>query len=231
LLHQLQLLRRPTRVETFTLREPGSSVTPHDVRRLWEDGRQRPLEALRGRLLGHALQRPELLPALTVYENVALPLHLQGIRPVRKRVESLLRALSCVGPNGEHDLLALARQRPHRLSGGQEQRVALARGLVHSPTLLFADEPTNNIDPATTERILQFLDDYRRQRSCAVVMVSHQPERVRKYADRLIRMDRLGGKKAAGGIVAEERLSRSPAAPEGDAGSEPAPTLLGAAEL
>ena len=124
------------------------------------------LTLLRRRHIGFIFQFFNLLPMLTAEENVVLPLTLAGEKPERDWVEELLAG---VGLADRRD------HRPSELSGGQQQRVAIARALITRPTVLFADEPTGNLDSHTSEEILTLLrrsvDDYGQ----TIVMVTHDP--------------------------------------------------------
>ncbi|MFG3038495.1 ABC transporter ATP-binding protein [Streptomyces sp. NPDC048330] len=127
------------------------------------------LSALRRERLGFVFQYGELLPELTVQENAALPLRLAGIS--KDHADAV--AAQVLGRLGLGDLL---RRRTSKLSGGQSQRVAVARALVHRPDVVFADEPTGALDSANAETVLnEFLHLARRQKT-AVVIVTHAPE-------------------------------------------------------
>ena len=131
---------------------------------------------LRRQRFGFVFQFGQLVPELTVEENVALPLLLGGTRrtaAVRAAGEWLTR----LGLDG------LGRRRSGELSGGQAQRVALARGLVASPEVLFADEPTGSLDSLTGEHVMDLLVSNAREQGTTVVVVTHEP-RVAAYADR-----------------------------------------------
>ncbi|MFD3331310.1 ABC transporter ATP-binding protein [Streptomyces sp. NPDC058700] len=127
------------------------------------------LSALRRTRLGFVFQYGELLPELTVEENAALPLRLAGISKAHAHV----MAAQVLGRLGMGDLL---RRRTSKLSGGQSQRVAVARALVHRPDVVFADEPTGALDSANAAAVLdEFLHLARRQKT-AVVIVTHDAE-------------------------------------------------------
>jgi len=131
---------------------------------------------LRRERIGFVFQAFNLVPTLTAGENVVLPLTLGGRRPDRAWVDELARSLRIADRLGH---------RPTELSGGQQQRVAMARALVTRPDLLFADEPTGNLDSkSATELLTQIrraVDEYRQ----SVVMVTHDP-RAAAYADRVL---------------------------------------------
>ena len=136
------------------------------------------LTSLRRLKIGFVFQFFHLLPTLTVEENVLLPLLLSGrINDLtRKRAKDLL---SSVG------LADRSHHRPHQLSGGQLQRAALARALIHQPTVLLADEPTGNLDSSSSTAIVELITRLARQEKTTVVLVTHSPE-VAASADRRI---------------------------------------------
>jgi len=149
------------------------------------------LTRLRRRHIGFVFQFFNLLPMLSAEENVVLPLSIAGEKPDRAWLEQLL---SDVG------LRERRKHRPSELSGGQQQRVAVARALVSRPTVLFADEPTGNLDSTTGMEILRLLRDSVDERGQTIVMVTHDP-RAAKFADRVLHL-------ADGEIVREEVPSR-----------------------
>ena len=132
--------------------------------------------ALRRDRFGFVFQFGQLVPELTALENVALPLLLGGIR----RAEALTRA---AGWFERLELDGLQHRRSGELSGGQAQRVALARGLVARPQVLFADEPTGSLDSLTGEHVMDLLAGAAREQGTTVILVTHEP-RVAAYADR-----------------------------------------------
>jgi putative ABC transport system ATP-binding protein len=132
--------------------------------------------ALRRDRFGFVFQFGQLVPELTAQENVALPLLLSGIR----RSEALAQA---GGWFERLELDGLQHRRSGELSGGQAQRVALARGLVGRPQVLFADEPTGSLDSLTGEHVMDLLSSAAREEGTTVVLVTHEP-RVAAYADR-----------------------------------------------
>ena len=122
---------------------------------------------LRRRLVGFVFQSFHLLPALTAEENVMLPLELEGSRDARSRARV---ALDAVG------LAPRRRHYPAQLSGGEQQRVAIARALVHGPSVLFADEPTGNLDQRTGQHVCDLLFALNRDHHTTLVLVTHDAQ-------------------------------------------------------
>lgn len=135
----------------------------------------------RRRHIGFVFQFFNLIPTLTAEENLLLPLELNGLTSPDRR-ERALELLNNVGlGNRRHSF-------PERLSGGEQQRLAIARALVHDPLLLLADEPTGNLDTDTGARILNLLQTLHRQTTITIVMVTHSRE-VATRADRILTLD------------------------------------------
>jgi putative ABC transport system ATP-binding protein len=151
---------------------------------VWFDGQRIDTlpEPARSRLrrdrFGFVFQFGQLVPELPVLENVMLPLLLAGqrIRPAHAAAGRLLDTL---------DLGDLRRRRPGELSGGQAQRVAVARALVARPAVIFADEPTGSLDTLSGETVLDLLVEHAREQGAAVLLVTHDA-RVASFADRQI---------------------------------------------
>jgi putative ABC transport system ATP-binding protein len=143
--------------------------------------------ALRRTQFGFVFQFGQLVPELTAEENVALPLLLGGTH----RTAALQTARQWFV---RLDLDGLEKRRAGELSGGEAQRVALARGLVTEPTILFADEPTGALDSLLGEQVMNMLTSSARQQATTVVLVTHEP-RVAAYADRevMVRDGRVSG--------------------------------------
>jgi predicted ABC-type transport system involved in lysophospholipase L1 biosynthesis ATPase subunit len=141
------------------------------------------LTAFRAKTLGLVFQEPYLLPGLTALENVAIArLPWEARRELEKRGRELLASV------GLKDRM---HHPPGRLSAGERQRVGLARALLGNPTLLIADEPTGNLDAATTHGILQLLQGIRRDTGVTLVIATHDPS-VASVADRVITL--VGGR-------------------------------------
>ncbi|HET8897639.1 MAG TPA: ATP-binding cassette domain-containing protein [Rhodanobacteraceae bacterium] len=136
--------------------------------------------ALRRRLTGFVFQSFHLLPALTAEENVMLPLELDGGDEVRERARA---ALAAVGLDGRR------RHYPYQLSGGEQQRVALARAFVNQPTVLFADEPTGNLDPHTGHAVSDLLFEMNRAHGTTLVLVTHDLRLAERCAHRAALVD------------------------------------------
>ncbi|WP_300393769.1 ABC transporter ATP-binding protein [uncultured Psychrobacter sp.] len=135
------------------------------------------LAAIRQHEMGFVFQSFHLLPTLTVSENIAFPLDIAR-RPDNARVDELIDA---VGLGHRRDSL------PNQLSGGEQQRTAVARALVSRPKIVFADEPTGNLDEQNADQVMQLLLDLRQQTGSALVVVTHDPA-LAEMADRVITM-------------------------------------------
>ena len=143
--------------------------------------------ALRNRLVGFVFQSFQLIPTLTAIENVLVPLELRGESGGQAGAEELLVEVG-LGDRMDHY--------PLQLSGGEQQRVALARAFIHRPKILFADEPTGNLDSGTSEPIVEMLFRLNREAETALVLVTHD-SRLAAKARRVITM-------RGGSIVSEE---------------------------
>ncbi len=137
------------------------------------------LADVRNREIGFVFQSFNLLPKYTAAENVALPMVYAGV-PAQERRERAARALQTVGLEDRMD------HRPNELSGGQRQRVALARALINHPSIILADEPTGNLDTATSIEIMKLFDEIHSQGN-TVIVVTHE-EDIAAYAKRVIRL-------------------------------------------
>jgi putative ABC transport system ATP-binding protein len=162
-----------------------------DLADLDEDARAE----LRAEKVGFIFQTFHLLPTLTALENVLVPLELRGLRetaagePIRARAETLLERVG-LGERIHHY--------PTQLSGGEQQRVAVARAFANAPRILFADEPTGNLDTATGGRVIDLLLDMNREAGSTVVLVTHDPA-LAERCDRVVRL--------AGGRVVDDALT------------------------
>ncbi len=161
-----------------------------DMGALDEDARA----ALRGEKVGFVFQSFQLIPTLTALENVQVPLELRGEVSTAEATKRAKALLDRVGLHGR------SHHFPTQLSGGEQQRVALARAFVNAPAILFADEPTGNLDGATGARIVELIEELNRERGTTVVLVTHDSA----LAERTQRTIRL-----ADGAVIED-ISRVP---------------------
>ena len=154
--------------------------------------RNRKIPHLR-RTMGIVFQDFRLIPNMSVFENVAFAMHVVGAdrRQIRKEVSAML---STVG------LGEKARSMPNQLSGGEQQRVGLARALVNKPTLIIADEPTGNVDPNLSYEIVSKLTEINKQ-GTTVLMVTHDHDLVRSFKHRVIMLEegRIVADNPAGG--------------------------------
>ena len=148
------------------------------------DGREvsafnsRQLADYRRRDIGFVFQSYNLLPQYSALENVAMPLALRGM-PKKEREEEAMKMLTQVGL-AEH-----AEHKPSELSGGQQQRVGIARAIITAPEIVFADEPTGNLDTKTGEEVMELLKKIFKERNTTFILVSHDPD-MRRYAGREI---------------------------------------------
>ncbi|MBQ4085235.1 MAG: ABC transporter ATP-binding protein [Clostridia bacterium] len=161
------------------------------------------LVSFRLKNIGFVFQSFNLFPAHTALDNVAMPLMYKGVGKV-KRTRMAREMLKAVG------LLSHAGHMPGQMSGGQQQRVGIARALVTQPRILFADEPTGNLDLNTSRDVLRLIREICRERGTTLIMVTHDPE-IAQYADRVITL--LDGK------VMENRTNPCPAQIPAGAGS------------
>ena len=157
-----------------------------DLEGLNEDQRA----SIRNKYVGFIFQNFQLLPTLTALENVMVPLELRGAE------NSKLVAIDLLGKVG---LSARAHHYPIQLSGGEQQRVSLARAFSNQPAILFADEPTGNLDAETSEKIIKLLFDLNKDAGTTLVIVTHDAE----LAARTNRIVKVKG----GNIIADERLT------------------------
>ncbi len=160
------------------LDEPTSGrvhLAGSDLGSLDEDGRA----AVRARHVGFVFQSFHLVPSLTALENVMLPLELAGRRDARAAALEVLARVGLAGRVGHY---------PRQLSGGEQQRVAIARAFVTRPAVLFADEPTGNLDAATGERIMELLFGLNAETGATLVLVTHD-QALAARCGRVIRLD------------------------------------------
>ncbi len=166
LLGLLAGLDTPTRGKIF--------LDDADLTQLSENGRAR----LRGEKVGFVFQSFQLIPTLTAQENIQVPLELRGESGADIRARDLLERVGLSG-RGHHF--------PTQLSGGEQQRVAIARAFANSPRILFADEPTGNLDGVTGGRIVELLESINRNEGSTVILVTHD-QNIAAHAARTIRL-------------------------------------------
>ena len=164
--------------------------------RLISELSKKELALYRRHTIGMIFQSFNLINAYTAVENVAFPLLFAGIAQKERlrRAEELLRV---VGLEARKD------HRPTELSGGEQQRVAIARALVNRPQILLADEPTGNLDSKTSRQIVEILADLNKHQGLTIVMISHEQDLLREFADELIRLH--------DGTIVEREVRRQPA--------------------
>jgi len=165
LMNIIGCLDRPTQGQYF--------LGDTDVADLTDDE----LSEIRGQRVGFVFQNFNLIPQLTIAENLEIPLFYQGTPPHERSA----RAADLIERVGLQDR---GHHRPSELSGGQQQRAAIARALINDPLIILADEPTGNLDTATTDQILALFDDLRSQ-GRTVIIVTHEPD-VANRCDRIV---------------------------------------------
>ncbi|MDQ3116046.1 MAG: ABC transporter ATP-binding protein [Verrucomicrobiota bacterium] len=139
-----------------------------------EDERAR----VRNELVGFVFQNFQLIPTLTALENVTVPMELRGDRTARAHALELLRRVGLAERSTHY---------PAQLSGGEQQRVALARAFINRPKILFADEPTGNLDAETSQKVIEIMLELNRTAGTALVLVTHDPD-VAQLTERTIRL-------------------------------------------
>ena len=163
-----------------------SAIDSPDSGQVWIDGKdihslaEPDRTLLRRQQLGFVFQFFNLIPTLSVGENVALPMELTGhdLAQIRQRVTQLLQR---VGLDQMYD------RYPDSLSGGEQQRTAIARALSHRPKILLADEPTGNLDEDTGQKVIALLNELARDQGTSMLIVTHSPS-VAQTADRILRL-------------------------------------------
>lgn len=181
LLYIIGLLDVPTKGKVF--------LEGQDASRLSEDE----LAQLRGKKIGFIFQQFNLLPNLNALENVTIPMLFQGMpeKERRERAESLLESVG---------LKERIIHRPYEMSGGEQQRIAIARSLANNPEIIVADEPTGNLDSATGKKVMEILKDLHQKEKKTIIVVTHDP-RIADYAEDIINIE-------DGEIVADHLTSR-----------------------
>lgn len=182
LLNQLAGMEKPTHGQVFIR---GQSVSLMN---------ENQLAAFRQRYIGFIFQSYNLLPAMTAMENVAMPLMFRGVSQAQREqaAEVMLKKVGL-----SHRL----HHYPGQMSGGQQQRAGIARAFVAQPEVIFADEPTGNLDSKTTAEIMKMITGFSRRFRQTIILVTHDPEMV-QYADRIVRL-------VDGDIISNEVQKRS----------------------
>jgi putative ABC transport system ATP-binding protein len=166
LLNQLAALEKPTKGQVTIGGIPISKLSEKDLARF------------RQRHLGFIFQAYNLIPTMTAIENVAVPLMFRGVDK-KTRTEQAVKILEQVGL--KHRL----NHYPKEMSGGQQQRVGIARALIAKPKIIFADEPTGNLDTKTTIEIMEMIKAFSVKYGSTVILVTHEPD-LAKYATRIV---------------------------------------------
>ena len=165
LMYQISLLDRPTSGSIF--------VDNTDILLMTETQRTN----FRLDQLGYVFQDYALVPELSAVENISIPMIMQG-KDTQEAYQTARKVLDTIDMEGKYE------NRPNQLSGGEQQRVSIARGVAQKPKILFADEPTANLDSVSSEAVIQVLKELHKQGQ-TIVMVTHEPEYT-KYCDRVI---------------------------------------------
>ena len=167
LLHMLGGLDRPT---SGTVTVEGKNIFSL---------KDEALTIFRRRKIGFVFQAYNLVPVLSVYDNIVLPIQLDGGRVDKRHIQGIIHSLG---------LEARLNSLPGQLSGGQQQRVAIARALATKPAILLADEPTGNLDSATSQDVLSLMKTMSRTFRQTMVMITHNEE-IAQLADRIVRIE------------------------------------------
>ena len=174
-------------------------IDSEEITRMGEDA----LAVLRGRKIGIVFQSFHLIPSMTALENVLAPLEIRGARDAHERARQLL---------SDVELTERAHHYPSQLSGGEQQRVAVARAFANDPSILLADEPTGNLDSRNGRHVFDLMVEMNRRRGATLVLVTHDHELAAR-ADRRISLrdgrvvaDELMGGPASAADVSDEEL-------------------------
>ena len=184
LLNQLAGMEKPTRGEVLIGGVPITRLSENE------------LATFRQEHIGFVFQAYNLLPNLTATENVALPLMFRGV-PKEVRDKAARSMLKRVGLPNRLDHF------PSQMSGGQQQRVGIARAFIARPEVVFADEPTGNLDSRTTVEVMEMICGFARKYNQTIILVSHDPE-MASYADRIVTLK-------DGEIISDERKNKESA--------------------
>jgi putative ABC transport system ATP-binding protein len=151
-------------------------VNGEDITKLSEDD----LARLRSKTIGFVFQFFHLVPSLTAIENISVPMEIANLSDVTDRAHSLLNQVGLTGRAGHY---------PSQLSGGEQQRIAIARALANSPSIVLADEPTGNLDSATGQHIMDLLFEFHRAHGTTLVLVTHDTDLASRADIRLLLRD------------------------------------------
>jgi len=151
-------------------------VNGEDITKLSEDD----LARLRSNTIGFVFQFFHLVPSLTAIENISVPMEIANLSDVTDRAHSLLNQVGLTGRAGHY---------PSQLSGGEQQRIAIARALANSPSIVLADEPTGNLDSATGQHIMDLLFEFDRAHGTTLVLVTHDTDLASRADIRLLLRD------------------------------------------
>ena len=151
-------------------------VNGEDITKLSEDN----LARLRSHTIGFVFQFFHLVPSLTAIENISVPMEIANLSDVTDRAHSLLNQVGLTGRAGHY---------PSQLSGGEQQRIAIARALANSPSIVLADEPTGNLDSATGQHIMDLLFEFHRAHGTTLVLVTHDTDLASRADIRLLLRD------------------------------------------
>jgi putative ABC transport system ATP-binding protein len=166
LLHIIGLLDTPTKGKVYLEGQDTSRFSENE------------LAKIRGKKIGFIFQQFNLLPNLNALENVMIPMIFQGI-PEKERIAQAEFLLSSVG------LKERILHRPFELSGGEQQRIAIARALSNNPEVIVADEPTGNLDSATGHKIMEILIDLHKKEQKTIIVVTHDPH-IANYSEQIV---------------------------------------------
>ncbi len=151
-------------------------VNGEDITKLSEDD----LARLRSNTIGFVFQFFHLVPSLTAIENISVPMEIANLNNVADRAHSLLNQVGLTGRAGHY---------PSQLSGGEQQRIAIARALANSPSIVLADEPTGNLDSATGQHIMDLIFEFHRAHGTTLVLVTHDTDLASRADIRLLLRD------------------------------------------
>ncbi len=165
-------------------------IDEDEITRIGEDG----LAKIRSEKIGFVFQSFHLIPSLTAYENILIPMEILGLRETRTRAHALLEQV---------DLTNRGHHYPHELSGGEQQRIAIARAFANSPKILLADEPTGNLDTKNGQHIFDLMKDLHRRNDVTLILVTHDATLAGRAQRRIVLTD---------GRISSDDLASEPSA-------------------